>query len=108
MTAKRTRKSFPESAGLLEKLTWYTDKNGPGGCWLWTGSKNRDGFGIFSKARAHRISYELFVGEIPADMFVFHSCDNRLCVNPEHLYAAFKQRKVASSSSLDNAIGGEA
>lgn len=58
------------------------------GCWLWTKSDNGR-YGLLSKGgrqrRAHRISYELHVGQIPDGMVVMHECDNPLCVNPGHL-----------------------
>ena len=58
-------------------------------CWFWGGSIRR-GYGRFSKTQnlkvsAHRFSYQMFVGEIPAGLVLDHKCRNRRCVNPEHL-----------------------
>jgi hypothetical protein len=41
-----------------------------------------------SNEYAHRISYELNIGPIPADLFIDHACMNRICVNPVHLRLA--------------------
>jgi len=72
-----------------EPVFWSrVDKNGPGGCWLWTGALQRDGYAHFHYRKtisSHRYAYEKLVGPIPEGMDLLHSCDVRHCVNPAHL-----------------------
>ena len=57
-------------------------------CWYWTGAtqKGYGAIGLNGKTvRAHRMSYELLVGNIPEGKQLDHLCNNKLCVNPSHL-----------------------
>lgn len=61
------------------------------GCWLWTASTGRCGYGSFrldkKNRKAHRVSYQFLVGEVPSGLQLDHLCRTRCCVNPEHLEA---------------------
>jgi hypothetical protein len=65
-------------------------RENPDDCWLWTGSLDLKGYGTVRRrgktARAHRVAYQLWVGDIPNGLHVLHRCDLRSCCNPQHLW----------------------
>lgn len=58
-------------------------------CWEWQGTRQKNGYGALraggKTVRAHRYSYEAFIGSIPEGLQIDHLCRNRPCVNPWHM-----------------------
>lgn len=73
---------------IAERFWSKVDKSGE--CWLWTACLNETGYGMVyfegRARRAHRVSWVLTYGAVPAGACVLHRCDTPACVNPAHLW----------------------
>lgn len=83
---------YPRRSKPLAERFWEKVRKSDG-CWEWTGSRNAAGYGKLSEGaagsprlRAHRVSWELANGPVPAGLWVLHRCDNPPCVRPDHLW----------------------
>lgn len=86
----------PKPKPVAERFLSHVCPEPNTGCWLWTGSWHRFGYGKFGLGSAtdgsatikdaYRVSWQLFKAERCDGLMVCHKCDTPQCVNPEHLF----------------------
>ena len=79
----------PRCEPSLPDRFWANVEAANDGCWVWRAGRVGDGYGAFKlngkQFRAHRLSYQALIGDIPDDKQLDHLCRNRACVRPDHL-----------------------
>lgn len=101
-------KESARSIALQLKANTIAAENG---CWEWRGALHAVGYpsvpNRFGGGRyGHRAMFAAVVGQIPVGMYVLHTCDNRLCINPEHLFLGTHLDNIKDMHSKNRQRGG--
>lgn len=112
----KTNRRAPDGATNEERLNYVgyalrTVKPELGPCWEWAGLTDKGGYGrVWDGERvqaAHRLAYTTWVGELPANIHACHHCDNRLCINPGHLFPGDDVENMADMVDKNRSDNGE-
>ncbi len=88
--------------------SWVKDN----GCWEWIKAVGKSGYGVMrvgdrSAVSCHRVAYQLWNGDIPDGLNVLHKCDNKKCVNPDHLEIGTQSKNMLDAASRGISPTGE-
>ena len=93
--------------GSVERyvMDFWAKVNRATGCWTWKSHYDGDGYAVYSvrgtRVKASRMMWVVQGGSLPPDREICHSCDNRGCVNPEHLFLATHRENIQDMMRKD-------
>ncbi len=107
--------TFVRTMALLERFEEQFIPEPMSGCWLWLGYMGTCGYPEFMvgsridgsrrKQRAAHTSWDLYREESREGQQVLHTCNNRACVSPHHLYLGTAQDNIADRVKSGRSAG---
>jgi hypothetical protein len=102
-TIKEVRELFDDSYVVIQRK-YFTP------CWEWTRLLHKKGYGVGIvymgiRLSAHQLSWILNRGPIPDGLYVCHHCDNRKCINPDHLFIGDNDDNMDDAHEKGRCIG---
>lgn len=100
---------------LIERFNSKVIRMGIDECWGWNAAKDNQGYGRIGMrtvrgkraVQASRVSWMLFVGDIPEGLSVCHRCDNPECTNPKHLFLGTPKQNTLDMVAKGRCMSGK-